>query len=57
MKRRIAIGATNEALLLTTMSNNPMITTLILGMIMVLKAFLRLDLGLDMTQRYPAPYF
>jgi len=24
---------------------------------MVLKAFLRLDLGLDMTQRYPAPYY
>jgi len=39
------------------MSNNPIITTLIRGIMMVLKAFLRLDLGLDMTQRYPAPYY
>ena len=55
MKLRMAMGATKEALLLTMISSNPTITTLILGMMMVLKAFFRLDLGLDMRQRYLAP--
>jgi hypothetical protein len=48
----MAMGATNEALLLTMMSSNPVITIRMRGRMIVLNAFLRLDCGLDILQRY-----